>query len=394
MTQSTVFTFRVASFRHVDTPFHKLGYHDYFAVVDTAELPDLSDWRKINVRAPRLTGPVPEAIRDGFRSHPDTFTFMNRGLVLAVQKVEFDNQHSTLTITLSDPDLHGLLDGGHTYNIVMEETENLKEPRYIRVELLEGFNHEGILDVVDARNTSNQVKDQSLMDLAKRFNPLKEALGDVSFARKIAYKEYETDEQDNPKPISIRDVIAILTTFDRDHFNDSLHPIMSYNSKGACLKHFEEYPLSYEKIFPLAADFLQLYDHVKQELPGLYNNVRGQEGNVTGGKFGKLTGVKVYDGKHSAPLYFIDKTTKYGIPDGFVYPVVGAFRALLEEKNGRYVWGKGQKPLELLKGDLGLKLANTIGTFALDNQNPSKVGKSTLVWQNCYQLAQLAYLQA
>lgn len=36
----------------------------------------------------------------------------------------------------------------------------------------------------------------------------------------------------------------------------------------------------------------------------------------------------------------------------------------------------------------------TIGEFALDAQNPSKTGKSPLVWQSCYQCAELAYLHS
>ena len=49
-----------------------------------------------------------------------------------------------------------------------------------------------------------------------------------------------------------------------------------------------------------------------------------------GGKFGKLTGVTTYNGKRKAQLMFTGKESKYGVPAGFVYPVLGAFRALLE----------------------------------------------------------------
>jgi hypothetical protein len=126
-------------------------------------------------------------------------------------------------------------------------------------------------------------------------------------------------------------------------------------------------------------------------LPDLYNKVRAK-GEVSGGKFGKLTGVTTYVGKRKAQLLFVGKESKYGVPAGFVYPVLGAFRALLEEKSGRYVWGKGIDPIRLLQGQLGETLADTIGNFALDARNPSKTGKSPLVWQACYQAAQVVYL--
>jgi hypothetical protein len=389
---TSTFTFPVVSFRHLETPFQRQGYRDYFAVVDTNNLPDLKDWRKINVRDPKLTGAVPEAIRESFRGKPDTFVFLNRGLVLAVDSVVFDNRASTVTVTLSDPRRHGLLDGGHTYNIVMQEIENISEPQYIRIEFLEGFDQDNVIEIVDARNTSNQVKDQSLMNLAGEFDKLKVALKGTPYVDQIAFKEYEFDDEGNPKPIDVRELIALLTVFDREHFNDSVHPINAYRSKAACLTHFKENPSSYRKIYPLAKEILALYDHIREQLPELYNTVRGQTGNVSGGKFGKLTGVAVYDGKRSQRLHYINKNSKYGVPDGFTYPVLGAFRALLEENDGQYVWGKGLDPVKLLKGNLGLKLADTIGNFALEAQNPSKTGKSPLVWQACYQSAQVAYL--
>lgn len=393
-TSSNNFTFPVVSFRNLETPFQKQGYRDYFAVIDTSQLPDLSDWRQINVRDPKLTGAVPKAIRESFRDKPDMFVFMNRGIVISVDKIAFDNKASTVTIKLANPRLHGLLDGGHTYNIVMEETQVISEPQYIRVEFLEGFEHDDITDLVDARNTSNQVREQSLMNLAGEFENLKKALKGTPYLDLISFKEYEFDADGNPKPIDVREVVAILTVFDRDHFSESSHPIMAYNTKAACLKHFQQHARSYRKMYPIAQDLLALYDYVRDQLPVLYNKARGEMGNVSGGKFGRLTGVTYYKGKRSQRLHFIGKESKYGVPDGFTYPVLGAFRALLEEKDGQYVWGKSADPVEMLKGDLGLKLADTIGNFALDTQNPSKTGKSPLVWQTCYQSVLVAYLRS
>jgi AIPR protein len=315
------------------------------------------------------------------------FLFMNRGIVLSVESVSFDNKTSKLTLTMRDPSLHGLLDGGHTNDILIEEREGLEEPQFVRIEILEGFKEEEIPELVDARNTSNQVRPQSLMNLREEFEKLKQALEGTRYADLIAYKEHETDKEGNPKPIDVREVIAILTVFDRDHFNAKDHPINAYRSKAACLQHFEEHKPSYRKIYPLATDMLELYDYIQLYLPDLYNKVRG-------GKFGHLTGVTTYKGKRRSDLLFIGKESKYGVPAGFVYPVLGAFRALLEEKSGRYVWGKGLDPFKLLQGKLGETLADTIGNFALDARNPSKTGKSPLVWQACYQAGQVVYLSA
>ena len=176
MKSATRLTFPVVSFRHVETPFQKQGYRDYVAVVDIHDLPDLVGWRKINVRDPKLSGAVPKAIRESVRDNPELFLFLNRGIVLSVESASFNNQNSRVTLTLSNPNLHGLLDGGHTYNILLEERESLDEPQYVKVELLEGFKQEEIPTLVDARNTSNQVRDQSLMNLQGEFERLKKAI--------------------------------------------------------------------------------------------------------------------------------------------------------------------------------------------------------------------------
>lgn len=380
-------TFPVVSFRHLESPFEKQGYRDYFATVDIGHLPDFSGWRKINVRDPKLTGTVPNAIRNSVKDNPELFLFMNRGIALSVDSVSFDNRSSKLTITMKDPSIHGLLDGGHTYNILLEERENLEHPQYVRLEILQGFKADDIPTLVDARNTSNQVRLQSLMNLREEFEKLKRAIHGRRFSKLIAFKEHEIDEDGEPKPIDVREVVAILTVFDRDHYDEKVHPINAYRSKQACLQHFEANRKSYEKLYPLAGDLLELYDYVQLYLPDLYNKVRG-------GKFGALTGVTYYKGKRRAQLLFIGKECRYGVPSGFVYPILGAFRALLEtdRRTGRYMWGKNLDPTKLLQGDLGERLADTIGNFALDARNPSKTGKSPLVWQACYQAGQVAYL--
>jgi len=388
----TRLTFPVVSFRNIDAPFQKKGYRNYIAIVDVRQLPDLDGWRKINVRDPKLHGSVPQAIRASVHDNPELFVFLNRGIVLSVASLAFDNQKGVLTLTLKDPALHGLLDGGHTYNILLEERETLDEPQYVKLEILEGFKQEDIPTLVDARNTSNQVRDQSLMNLQGEFENLKKAVLGQHYAQLIAYKEYEVLDDGNPKPIDVREVVAILTCFDRANFDARLHPINAYRSKTACLDHFKEHKDDYNKIYPLVPDILELFDRVQLWLPELYNRVRGKSGEVAGGKFGKLTGVTTYDGKRTAKLFFIDEESKYSVPAGFVFPVLGAFRALLEEKGGRYIWGKGISPIKLLEGNLGETLADTIGNFALDARNPSKTGKSPLVWQACYQAAQVTYL--
>jgi hypothetical protein len=401
----TRISFPVYSLRNLKTPFgRKPGYRNHVAVIEVQDLPDLSEWRRINVRDPKLTGNLPNEIRESFLANLDSFVFLNRGIVLAVESLRFEkatkgksdeDDSGVLHLVLSDPDCHGLLDGGHTYAIIRQNRETLQEKgakQYVKVEIIEGF--EDLVKLVEARNSSNQVKDESLMNLAKDFNKIKTALAKEPYADQIAYSEYETFPDGSPKPISIREIVSFLMAMDRENFSGSNHPINSYRSKAACLKHFESNPKAFAKIYPLITDILRLWDTIHLRLPDFYNAARGEKGDVSGGRFGRLTGVVWLNPAKTTRterLLFLDKESQYIIPAGLKYPILGSFRALLEEDGKRYRWGID--PIQFFEDGLGKTLAATIGEFALETQNPSKTGKSNPVWNSCFQTADNLYLR-
>src|SRR5262249_45721783 len=228
----------------------------------------LSDWRKINVRDAKSRGRIPNQIRGSFDSKPQEFYFLNRGLVLAAEKVDFHeltNHEKRMTLTFRDARLHGLLDGGHTYKVVQERAESLpdKDPsRYVRVEIVTGFDREEIGDLVEARNTSNQVKDESLANLREEFEQIKAVLKAEPYTDKIAWTEYQELEDGKPKPIDIRDVISFLISFDHDAFSSTRQPLIAYKDKRACLNHFLENKKRIQKYYHLLPDILQLWDEI------------------------------------------------------------------------------------------------------------------------------------
>ena len=168
MKKPIVFSIPVFSIRRIETPFERRpGYKNYLAVIDVRHLPDLEDWRDINVRDAKLRGRVPAAIRRSFAEKPEEFFFMNRGMVIAAERVEFSESgpQKKIDLVMRDPEIHGLLDGGHTYRVVSEASKTMSRDeatRYVRVEIITGFDRESISDVVEARNTSNQVRDEFL----------------------------------------------------------------------------------------------------------------------------------------------------------------------------------------------------------------------------------------
>lgn len=381
--------FKVFSLRNIENPFTRKGLRSYECIVDVKELPDLEEWRDINVRDAKLTGSVPRKITNSFHDNPELFLFMNRGVLLSVDSLFFDQEKKELEIVLSDKTIHGIGDGGHTYTIISNEAKNLADDvtQYVKLEILQGFSHDDIVLVVEGRNTSNQVKDQSLMELSNKFDGLKEQLP-LEIIEKISFTEYDLDKNSDPKPVDIREVVALLTIFNKDLYQDESQPVIAYSSKQACLQRYREKPESYETIYKIAKDILVLHDYLYCQFSKLYDKAAKNSGKSRG-NFGNLTGVT----KQPMDLFFTNKQAEYNVPSGFLYPLLNAFRAFLEKENGIYYWGKNINPLEMVDSELTIRLVGIIGEEALKNSNPNKTGKSALLWQTCYQNAELFYLK-
>ena len=118
---------------------------------------------------------------------------------------------------MTDPVRHGVVDGGHTYKIILEERDQLTDTQYVQVEILTGI-EEDFDDIAGARNTSMQVKDKSLAELAGNLVVIKELVAGLPFEDDIAYRE--NDE----KEIDVLEVIALLSMFHID-LNGESSPI-------------------------------------------------------------------------------------------------------------------------------------------------------------------------
>lgn len=378
------FSIPVFSFRRIETPYERANrYRNYLAVVDARHLPDLSNWRELNVRDPKLRGRVPNAIRRSFDEKGDDFLFMNRGLVIAAEKVDFTEKR--IDVVMRDPRIHGLLDGGHTYRVVRESAREMPAeaaPRYVRVEFMTGFERDTIGDVVEARNTSNQVRDESLANLRQEFEPLKEVLDGQPYFGSIAWSEYEELQSGDPKPIDVRDIISYLITFDTGAFDSTTQPLIAYKDKRACLHHFQKNQPRLKKLYPLLPDILRLWDEIHENWSKWYGEGREEEAGIRG-RFGKLTAVI------PAPemLYFKNKKVPYRIPEAYKYPILSATRAVIKNKGRGAEWSTD--PTELLQ-QVGPQLTTIVGNIVRATNNPNKVGKDVGTWSSCYLVVESA----
>lgn len=381
-------TIPVFSFRRIETPYERpRGYRNYVAVVDARYLPDLSDWRDINVRDPKVRGRVPNAIRKTFDEKADEFLFMNRGLVVAAEKVDFKEGagEKSIALVMRDPAIHGLLDGGHTYRVVTDAAGGLPQgeaPRYVRMEIITGFDRDTISDVVEARNTSNQVRDESLANLRQEFDAIKHMLADQPYAEMIAWSEYEELETGKAKPIDVRDIISYLIAFDTATFNSTTQPLITYKDKRACLRHFQKNEGKLRKLYPLLPDILRMWDEIHQNWSTWYGEGREEEAGIRG-RFGKLTAIM----QSPEPLYFKGGTVRYRMPEAYKYPILSAMRAAIKVQGRGARWATD--PVQLLH-QTGPQLTTVVGNTVRATQNPNKVGKDVGTWSSCYLVVESA----
>ena len=373
------------------SPTGKGKLRRYYSVVPISAIPqDWFNWLDVNARDSSDKGRVPKAIRATLTDKPEWFSEYNRGLTIVASGLQWDNNNNLLTLKFNDRDYHGVLDGGHTLRAILDdrdqrdESEEDVQSSYCNLEIFTGLDEGEIPDVVEARNTSKQVASKSLLNLEGSFEGLKEAIG-PKMANLISWRENEEGVFD------VRELVGILTALDVGSYGNNVHPIPAYSGKEACLKRFKNNKSAYEKLYDIARDALIMWDAIQFWLPGHYNN-KGPEPGTTG-KFGRLTGVK-WNAKKPKGLPFLGKCTEYDTPTGYIYPVLSSFRAMLEEKNGRWTWGKGIDPLKLIQDGVAADIFISSVRESINNhRNPNRTGKDTQAWTSAYQAARINYLE-
>lgn len=379
------FTMRAKEFKKMADPVNKdSGHVKYVCYIQASSIPaELSDWMKTNPRDQKMTTDVAKTIQKSLSENSD-FHELNRGVVLSAESVEYDNKFERVIIELVNGDIHGNIDGGHTLRAIFgaKEDGTLPDDRYIFMEIFVGLSTP--VELAAARNTSVQVDLKSREELNKSFEILKAAMSGLPFENRIAYKMNQHYGEDF-KPIDVREIITILNMF-----NQNLYPVMSdggtagesqpvqsYTGKECSLKRFldqgkdvrEKTVKNMGNIIP---NIFALWDKVEIEFPAKAGQTRHRYGSK---KYSKYTGEVI------GATMLSETDIRYLVPKGILYPIVGAFRALVQVDTvtGEYSWTRD--PFEAWKA-MGPKLVGIV----LDEKedNPEYLGKSRNLWSNLF----------
>lgn len=332
---------------------------------------------------------VYKKIANAITSSDESFFVNNRGILIAAKDIKIDTLNRKVTLNLGEDDevsktLYGVLDGGHTYNAILKYRGKIQEniKQYVHIEVMTSVRN--IDELASARNTSAQVSDKAIAELAEKFAFVKEVLKDQPYANEISYRENETD-----KRLDSEDFVRLMFCFNIYKYpsDSNLQPISAYSGKAQVLKDYlKEYDKAnnpYKLIAPLLPKIVELYDKIEKDMPAAYLEMN------TSGRFGSVKGVDRKE--NGTTTKFLEKETLYQISQGLIFPIIASFRALIKESNNKLEWEVD--PIEVWKNIKTKLVNNTIEMSRQLGNNPQSAGKSATLWAQNYDAVSTAKLQ-
>lgn len=362
--------FNVASVRTVSSPSQR-NVTTYFTYVNFKDLPSGLPL-DVNPRKPKMNTSVARALMNAVKAPETDFDINNRGIVIIAKKFKFNSTDNTVTLDLAnDPTKFGILDGGHTYTSIIECRDEIAENinKFVKLEIIVG---EELFAsrIADARNTSASVSDIALYELDDKFDFIKNAIKKEPYANEIAIKDNSKER------LPIIELLKLLFAYNIYKFpNANSAPIRAYTGKNMVFKDIKQdldnQTGYYDRLSKLLPDLVRLYDKIELDFREKYLKY-----NPTG-KFGALRGVEKQ--KTPSKTLFLENKTDYRVATGYILPVFGAFRVLIEENSNKLSWKLDPFKMWEKVGDSLVK-----NTLESSRNNPQDAGKNASIWSNNY----------
>lgn len=338
----------------------------------------------------------------------EKFVIKNQGIYLLVEKADFAKGTGglgRLTIRFSDPDSHGLVNGGHTFLAIRQVAEDPERPEkwepYVRLHIFQMGSADSsvITEMAEGLNRSLQVENPSLENLRGSFNEIKKSLDGKLGHEQIAYHQGDSGD------IEIQQVLMYMSLLNVKKFPDrKTYPNIIFSQPTAVLDNFVEdvNPKKHNKSdstkAPKDSAFRRMIPHV-HEILVLTDLI--EQLAVKQPKLGKL---KVSNAKKNnrvrseknkdRPAHFAGGVIGGRLPAGLLYPMLAAFRANICPKawsEGRFEWL--EEPEDLLKSTIE-EMAQIVRKEYDDNKSkPAEVGRKEAAYRGCYTVLVLELAQ-
>jgi hypothetical protein len=375
--------FPTSQFRSITTPIgdSKVGF--FFTAAATVPR-DLWDWREVNPREINRRSAVYRSIVKTLQDEPGRFHERNRGITLVAVDLTFDDKRREAIMTLDDTRSHGVVDGGHTLDAILEVQQQPPEkwPAYVFIKVITGVEADQIAEIAGGLNTSQQVDLKSLENLRDHFDELQKVIKDEPYAKSIAYR------MNADLPVDVREILYYLAVFDCSQYDEKKHPVALFGRKEGIVRRFAEQAANSDKgdsfkiLISKAPQILRLRDEIEK---------RALDLGVGQYKAGKTERIRSASNRENQ-LVFLNTTVNGKIPLGWIMPLLAGFRANVDwnEPKGSFSW---IVPLEELLDRcmeqlvLGIKEVHT-----QENSRPEYVGRNALAWRISYNTVSQAIL--
>lgn len=307
---------------------------------------------------------------------PDTFHLKNKGITMIASSVT-RAENDRLVVTFDDG--QGIVDGGHTYRVVLQGqlSPDIPDNQFVKFEILVGIPESLITDIAGGLNTAVQVQEMSLANLDDRFEWIKERLNGEPYESVIAYKENEAE-----KLLDVRDIVAYMMLFNVDMYpNDGAeYPITAYRAKVTALQQYLAKEESFRRLELILPNILELADIIAFEARTVHNE--------SGGRGGKLAFMDQKSrGEFAFP--FIRKTDRYRLNRGALFPMLGAFRWMVEDLgDGEPLqWKGGFEAVKAIWRQAGPELMRATQSTSQElARNSNAIGKSRNHWATLHSI--------
>lgn len=362
--------------------------------VRVTELPStLEQYMSINPRVPSrnkagiLAGPVAKGIMQTLTEAPEQMVLKNLGIYLLVDRAYYNHSECQLQLSFTDKGRHGIVNGGHTYAAIMQAIEQAEPAElealnnaFVRLNVYEGIEADMVPEIAEGQNRSKQVDDPSLANLQGHFDIIRKALKGMPGASTIAY--HQGDQGD----MYVSELLVMLELLNPLRFTDKKHPHSLYNRQALGLKYFhedmEQQPKLLKQLIELLPDILRLADRIRLETPAAANRNHLKFGRIKVGQ--ERAGSQR---SQAIMLPFIGAKTGYRVPQGWVWPMLAAFRANLHLDGHKLKW---YVPLEKLIPDIIDDLVSVcIAEHKDSGGRPELVGKREAAYSACFTRVEL-----
>ncbi|MDB6124262.1 MAG: hypothetical protein JWQ71_3255 [Pedosphaera sp.] len=376
----------------------------------------LRDWLEANVRDQKMGSVIAKGIIRTLDERPDNMHPLNRGITVLSNGFRYDSHAKMFTILLRDPKKHGVIDGGHTFRAIEQVLQKRKDAgveapnAYVNVEVLAGYD-DIASDIISARNSVAAVRDSAIYNLEGIFQDLKSSLRKAKVEDLVAFRQ---NEQNENKPLSVEEVLAVCTLFHPLFADGTSHPMKAYTSRASCVEIYADewqkahaktnsdptlWRKGFGKIIHLAPDFLRLCEEIEIEADEARRRIGGLQAlksgddKENGTRDGKSRGRAMKELSGPRELVVTGKSVQSGWPTGYLYPIVAAMRPLIDYSGEVAKW-KVPDPMKVFCGTSN-ELVKTLLAYAEEyGRKPNAVGKSQLCWKSLYDTVEVGLLRA